>query len=52
LAFEALGEQLAEETIKKTAGFIESKRDRKRVFYYKGFYGSLIIIGCLGRLQN
>jgi hypothetical protein len=42
MAFETLEKQLAEETIKETAGFIGSKKDKKRVFYYKGFYGSLI----------
>lgn len=42
MAFETLEKQLAEETIKKTAGFIGSKKDRGKVFYYKGFYGSLI----------
>jgi hypothetical protein len=42
IPFETLEKQLAEETIKETAGFIVSKKDRKRVFYYKGFYGSLI----------
>lgn len=42
IPFETVEKRLSEETVKETANLIESKRDRKRVFYHNGFYGSLV----------
>ena len=34
--------ELAKEENKRMAGIIEQRKDRKKVFYYEGFYGSLV----------
>jgi len=34
--------ELDEEKNKRTANFIEQRKDKKKAFYYEGFYGSLV----------
>jgi len=42
ISMEKVVEELDEEENKRRADFIEQRRDRKKVFYYDGFYGSLV----------
>ncbi|GFP34856.1 hypothetical protein HKBW3S43_00648 [Candidatus Hakubella thermalkaliphila] len=42
VSMETVMKELDEEEDKRMAGLIESRKDKKRVFYYKGFYGSLV----------
>ncbi len=42
IPFETVEKELLEETVKDTANLIESRKDRKRVFYHNGLYGSLV----------
>lgn len=42
IPFETLKKQLDEDQVKEMVNFIELRKDRKKVFYHKGFYGSLV----------
>lgn len=42
IPFETVMEEVEKENIKSTAAMIDSQKQRKKVFYYKGFYGSLV----------
>ncbi len=42
VSMETVVKESEEEQGRRMAGLIESRKDKKRVFYYKGFYGSLM----------
>jgi len=42
IPMEKAAEELDEEKNKRTTGLIEQRMDRKKVFYYQGFHGSLV----------
>lgn len=56
---EKVMKELEEEENKRMGAFIEQRKDRKRVFYYQGFYGSLVpdaesnrLIGKIERIKE
>jgi len=42
VSMEILEREMEEEEIKSSAEFIDAKGDKRKVFYYEGFYGSLV----------
>ena len=42
VSMEMLEKEMEEEEIKSSAEFIEARGDKRKVFYYEGFYGSLV----------
>ncbi|MGB7531992.1 MAG: hypothetical protein WA977_03305, partial [Halobacteriota archaeon] len=42
VSMEILEREMEEEEIKSSAEFIDARGDKRKVFYYEGFYGSLV----------
>jgi hypothetical protein len=43
MPMERLERELEEEENKRSADFIDAKGDKRKVFYYDGFYGSVVV---------
>ena len=43
MSMERLERELEEEENKRLADFIDAKGDKRKVFYYDGFYGSVVV---------